>query len=610
MITTYKFGIQPPTLNANLVRDQIRRGHNYQNKLIEIEIYRREEERKIKSNLGDVPTCEETFSKAEARLTAIDKKIKAANAKARSKVSVSIEDKQEKLNAKAEFKTAKESLKLARRNLKDDPSLKVAREKLNEDINFCISIDRKSESAPWYGTYMLIEGAFDKTRKMPLYDGIKPNNPRFRVFTGEGRVGIQQFQPNEPISKVIGLSPTSTMVQIVPMPPPPPRKDGKIRKVGKKDLRMLRLRIGTVKGKITPIWAEFPMIYHRPIPIGSVIQVVQVSCNKIANRERWTASITVNDNQEVKAAINNSAVGIDLGWRELPEGMRMAKWHGSDGQTGEIVIPTIILSALRKADEIDSGRDLDFDRAKVLLKSYLNSSNNLPDWLKGWKKIDYIDKWRSQARLVSLLRFWKENRFAGDEEIVNWLEYWRYHDFHLWEYSRSLDTKARGHRNEKYRIEAAQLAEKYDVLIFENLRLDNMARGKIAGSNRQLTAPSEFRLACKNAARTRNKLYKEVPAQNTTKLHAKCGALNDIGSAMEYFCSGCDTELDRDENAAINVLNRGWNSCEHPGDKESAGPARTNDFEDLPSFEIDGDLLQQTCHQDRSQTVLQVADIT
>lgn len=44
LITTYKFGLLPPTFNVPLVRDQLKRGHNYQNKLIEIEQWRRNEQ--------------------------------------------------------------------------------------------------------------------------------------------------------------------------------------------------------------------------------------------------------------------------------------------------------------------------------------------------------------------------------------------------------------------------------------------------------------------------------------------------------------------------------------------------------------------------------------
>jgi transposase len=164
----------------------------------------------------------------------------------------------------------------------------------------------------------------------------------------------------------------------------------------------------------------------------------------------------------------------------------------------------------------------------------------------------------------------------GDEEVWEWLEYWRYHDFHLWQYERSLDVKTRGHRNEIYRIEASELADQYGTIVFEDIRLDNMAKGRVAGGNRQLSAPSEFRNACKNATRTRGKGYEEVSAINTSKLHAACGTMNDIGAKMEYHCSGCGMELDRDENAAENILGR-WLPCEHSGDAQTTPTARTDE---------------------------------
>jgi Putative transposase DNA-binding domain len=618
MITTYQFGILPPTTNATLVRDQIKRGHAYQNKLIEIEIWRRGELRKLLSQAGNVPQLESELRAAEETLDTIEKKRKSANAKlgyglvkeskTPKKAEVSAEDKLAKKEAQTAKKVAKIALTEERKRVQTTQS--DERKKIEEEFNKRVSEITRSDDAPWSGTYTLIRAAFGipsakgKTKGMPLYDGTEPKDPRFRRFDGSGRLGIGQFQPNEPLSKVIGNNPTSTQIRILPMPPAPLRKDGSPRKVGKKDLRLFQLRIGTEKGKIAPIWADFPLFYDRSIPPNSLIKTVQVCCNKIAQRERWTLSITFDDQRPAITNSDTSSVGIDLGWRALPEGLRVAKWEGSDGQKGEIVLPQRVLDRLAKAEEIKSGRDRDFDRFKALLSSWVAGSV-VPDWLTD--EVKTLGEWRSQGRAVALLRRWKDKRFSGDEEIWEWLEYWRYHDFHLYQCERSLDTKARGWRNEIYRIAAAKLAEQYGTLVFEDIRLDIMAKGKIAGDNRFLAAPSEFRNACKNAARTRGKDHVEVPAAYTTKRHlhkndgSECGFITEMGGKMEYVCDGCGEHLDRDENAAHGILHR-WLNREQSSDTQSTGSARSSE-NTSEIIEVD-----ETQQQDKNRASPKIAE--
>lgn len=604
IMTTYtnKYGLQPPTLNADLVRDQIRRGHLYQNKLIEIECWRRGEIRSIESQAGSVPTMESALQQADEQVVAIEKTIKSGNAKARTRVDTP-EMKKELVAAKKLRKQAKDALLQARKEIRDNTDIKVRKEAIYEEEKSKQKTLRADKSiAPWYGTYMLIEDAFDRTRKMPMYDGAEPNDPSFKRFTGEGRIGIQQFQPNAPMEKVVGTIPTHTTLQIVPMPPPLPKSDGSLPKIGKKDLRLLRMRIGTSEGKA--IWAEFPMVYHRDLPPSSVIQMMQVSLTKSGPREIWTASITFNDRKETTASHNISlCVGFDLGWREDgikdidgEPAIRIAFGQGSDNQKWDVVLSDRIVSGLRKVKELESIRDKEFDAIKLTLSQWLKDTSDLPEWLT--KECEHLDKWKSQARMVRLVRKWKDNRFSGDESIFgvngswdkathivvngNGLSGWRYHDHHLWQWECDQRRKAIAYRNEEYKKLAATLADQYDALIFEDIDLSNLARGNAGSTNRQLTGPSEFRNACKNACRSRGKTYLEVSARNTSKECKLCHHLNETKGMLKYFCASCNVEHDRDDNAAENILQRGREQLklsEHPSDAQSTATARNDEMD-------------------------------
>jgi hypothetical protein len=241
---TFKYGLCKPTLNADLVNQEIDKGFIYQNKLIEIERWKRDQIRLVYGKFDNIPQLELNVSDKETIFNEIKKQIKKENAESRTKIKNKIlSDK--KNNAHIELMAAEKILKDARSQIDKLPEFKEAKKKINDEANAKIAEIRKSDQAPWRGTYMLVEQAVGLTARMPLYDGITPNNPRFRIRRlHTGRLGIKQFQTHESIDKVVGKNPISLKIQIVPLPPAV-KKTGKPYKIGNKDLRLLRLRIGT-----------------------------------------------------------------------------------------------------------------------------------------------------------------------------------------------------------------------------------------------------------------------------------------------------------------------------------------------------------------------------
>lgn len=585
MIKTYKYGLLAPIVNGDLVRSEIKKAHIYQNKLIEIERWRRDEFRKIEKDAPSLSSFEDAYAKAEIELSLIIKEQKSINSKARKKVndeSLSLKKK----DAQKIFKKCKEDLRTARKSLKENVDIKTAKDKIYEEEKSKVRELRKNKDTPWYGTYMLIEDALQKTKKMPLYDGVDPNNPRFKSFNGEGRIGIQQVigskspkidddgkqilneggkkmttANKETLNKI--LEGSSKSIQIIDTYTLPLKNNGGKKKVGTKSIKILKLRIGSDEKK-KPIFADFPMIYHRPIPTGSTISVIQVICNKIGPRERWTVSITI-ETPDVKIPItNNKAIAFDMGWREKENGVTIATYQTSDGKRGEIIVPNNCLDKLRKAKDIKSIRDLEFNKAKEKLSEFIKSQS-ISDWLK--EKTEHLHLWKSSNRLVRLVKDWYNNRFDGDEDIFEYLgkpgNYkdknnivkggWRYHDFHLWQWESSQRNKAINYRNEIYKQAVSKLSQEYEIAIFEDVKLNNLARGKVGSTNRQLTAPGLFRELSKDKF---NK-YTEVSARHTSMDCAQCKHRNEKTSALEFFCENCKIEIQRDENAAVNILNLG-----------------------------------------------------
>jgi len=291
-IRTYKYGLLAPT-DAGLVDDQMRRGHNYFNKLIEAEIKRRDA---IRTALKDKPNVEIAFEKLRYAQEAYDlkekeiKTLKAQNyldktktlrdqekqvkKQIRAKSTVQLTNdlqniqaqldeilNQQRPNLDTTLQSLKEQLKDLKlsvrqaekevkeaRKLNNDDKVKQVKETAHQEYLTTVrNIHHDKNVRPWYGTYMLIEEAMEKVKKMPLYDGVNDNNPYFRRWDG-GRCGIQHFQPHEEMSEVIetiDTKPSSTMIQITLCPPPTQslKSDGQPRKIGNQDYRLLKLRV-------------------------------------------------------------------------------------------------------------------------------------------------------------------------------------------------------------------------------------------------------------------------------------------------------------------------------------------------------------------------------
>jgi len=207
-VKVYKYGCLPPTTNAELVISQMKKGLIYQNKLIEIERWRRDELRKVIIQLGgeELLALEKEYLAKDLIYQQIDKSIKGLHQEKRNKDTPS-----DLLDAKSAAKEDKKKIldkiiEERSRIMKTDSFSTQKSEIRRASLDKIKEIRKNKTYTPWYGTYMLIEKAMGLTKKMKLYDYLEPNNPTFKRFNGEGRIGIQQFKPNLPINKLFDNS--------------------------------------------------------------------------------------------------------------------------------------------------------------------------------------------------------------------------------------------------------------------------------------------------------------------------------------------------------------------------------------------------------------------
>jgi len=111
-------------------------------------------------------------------------------------------------------------------------------------------------------------------------------------------------------------------------------------------------------------------------------------------------------------------------------------------------------------------------------------------------------------------------------------------------------------RDEHYRL-AHALCERYDLLCFEDLNLNAMKR--LWGRKVSDLAFGQFMTILKQVADKRNKVVKQIGRfERTTGRCSRCGHRQDLTLRERVFqCQSCGLTLDRDHNAAINILNAG-----------------------------------------------------
>src|SRR5690606_29855257 len=249
MIRIYGYTLLPPTLNAQLVEEQMRAGHRYRNTLVEIERERRERVAGVLSGHVDTKPLAKQIAALTEERERLRLEIKANRAATRSRPEAA-EDRARVRDLGARIKDLREQLRAAKAAIVADPEIQAKLDEIEQWSRARIKEERARCGAYW-GTYLHAEAAADQGRK-------SKTPPRFARWTGEGRIGVQ-IQGGIDIDELT----TDTQLQIREHEDPRTGRRAGARK-------LLRMRVGS-EGR-APIWAEWPMIMHRALPDGARIK--------------------------------------------------------------------------------------------------------------------------------------------------------------------------------------------------------------------------------------------------------------------------------------------------------------------------------------------------
>lgn len=556
----YKYGLLAPSANAAVVREQLSAAHRYRNTLVEIERGRRAAHREI---LGErVRDLELAARDAEAKVDEAVQAVRRERARTRAR-SDTPEQRAAIKAAREAAKVARKALAEARKSERESPEVQRALDTIADRAGE-LQRSARAHCGVYWGTYLLIEEEMQASAKMPLYDGVEPNDPRFARWDGEGTVGVQ-LQGGLACALVTK------------------GEDMRIRIVGNDPVyKTLQLRVGS-EGR-DPVWAEWPIKMHRPLPQDGVVKRAGVHLRRVGPREVWAVTITVAEPARA-ARCGSGAVAIDLGWRRYGDRIRVARWLSSDGEAGEIAMDARYMRRMQKLGDLAEIRAKRLTQAQLGLVWWFSALPAIPAWMPA---LHHLVQWRAPKRMAMLLATWRENRFEGDESVFATLEAWVKQDRHLWEWSSNQRVRTLRHRKEVFRVAGAMLAKRYGEVVFEDFDLAKMAwrpraeddaENEAARAARHLVAPAELRLAIRESFLSRGGIVTLVDPANTTRECHACGFTEafDAAASVDHTCSACGVRWDQDHNACAIMLARRerLGAAETPEGARDDKPAKT-----------------------------------
>lgn len=503
-VRVVEYGCLPPVNGGELIEHQLRLAHRYKNKLVEIELEGRNAYRVAAREFGDMDALMTEIEEIEGELEKTLEAIKKERQESRGR-SVGGEHRERAKEIRSRLRDKRADLKALRSKLKNHPAMKSRTQEINEERRKAIR-EARGNSGVYWGTYLRIENAARKAASGKM-------DPRFQRYTGEGCLSVQ-FQKGLDVEKVFSGNRKASI-----LPVSDAAWNGSTRGERRKASRST-LEFCVFSDERKPVFAELPVIVHRPLPEGGKVKWALLKRRRVADKWKWSVQFVVESPdkscQRWPQKKRSGTATLEFSWKATAKGLLVCRLADDSGRKEELVLARrgkgTALGRLEHAHSIQGIRDRNLEEIKEKIKGW---DGPAPEWFREMTK--HHTRWRSPAKLVALCRFWRDQRFDGDSGLFEAVESWIQQDRHLWQWERNEADGAIRQRREMYRCFAAKLAKRYACVVLEKIDLRVSAkrrpvdlihpemRARIAeGSSRPLrfqAAISELRESIINACK-------------------------------------------------------------------------------------------------------------
>lgn len=621
-VKNYVYRCYPPSVRAKEVSDQMWHAHRYRNKLVEIELAKRAAANAtIRRISPEYDWLAGAADAADQVVEAIYTELKAARAKARKRIELTPEQKtllsaaktarakawsdakpardaaykqlaelQEPIWREAEHAALKDAdlsvknrtkLESARKTILANPGDKSAQAAIRSVVRYKFRelaelagmdageaaqhravIEARATCGLYWATYLTIEAAMEKANQ--------GGPPRYKSWTGDGTIAVQ-LQGGLSVADVTACGDRRLQIAV--------SHEDELADLGQqrhcyasaknitqhKGISTVRLRIGS-EGQ-EPIWSEFPVFIHRPLPSNGTIKWAYIDRRRMELGESWQLRITVETPAQGDGDCDSTPAiaSVHLGWRLMPDrSLRVATVFTTEGQTKELRLPASFLDGLDRASAIQEERDHSRNEFVPKLKDWLiENADILPDWLA--PKAAQICRWVAAGQFAALCSQWWSNRFGGDSAGFELFDYWRKRDKILYQQKENLIKKTLATRKQIYCSFATELRDNYAALVMIKVDWKELRERpapedgddqsdrlrQIAG----LASPGILGQMIRE--RCAAKLTELKPHDVTSQCHL-CGQVDEFDhQILNHTCSACGESWDQDHNAARVTLARG-----------------------------------------------------
>lgn len=434
----YRFGCRPPRgVNKELLEAHLFAGHSLRNDYVTVELERLEAFRQARSGIVDYQPLETDYLGLSEQLNEAQAELKAKRAKARKRI------KDPELQArikelKAKRVKAKEALDGAKALLKNDEQFQEQIRELNEGAKVKVKDLYNNSKASW-GTRLLAGEAAKDTGKESKGD------PKRKRWTYEGRVGVQ-IQGGRPTDELGPGYSKNGQFQLDPLP-----VDQWDTRSGRRHAyTKARLRVGTDEKTHKPIWMEFDVLLHRPLPDGLLkwawikvwrsgnqhhydLQLVVASENRSYRYQPPPTARMLERLKELGVVTSlaprterRGTLAISLDWAATPDGgFVVATAVDDEGHLMSFMLPPDIRKRLEDCHRIQRHIDTHFNEAKDVLRRWVRvnkGSEHAPDWLV--ENTSHIHAWRAARKLANVAGRWTRETF-NPESVEQFWGLWR-----------------------------------------------------------------------------------------------------------------------------------------------------------------------------------------
>lgn len=562
-----KYGMLPPLDFDKDCTEHLFLQNKLWNRLVEIEMENRATYREVSGSVGKVAPLVADIEVLEAHIS----DLVAERSNLRMVLKIKKGDQLKDIDLQiAEAKVKKKDLIFAIRAAKSEEkeAIKTLTEPLETARKDAVKLAYQ-QSGLWWCNYNAVINSYNVARSKAMKEGADLNFHRFdgtgrftcqiqggmtteQLLNGDHNIASLRLVSSGEFSEISGKRPPALWLQEVGS-----RKDSRQYGV----LKVTVYTFADAEGKHQRRFLSIPVILHRPLPETGDLKEFTVTRKRVGATYNWNVTFTYTQPKQPSPKHDGMSCGINMGWKRVPGGLRIASIVPERGAATHIVMPQSIVDDLVYVSGLKSRVDtMTNDNFSWLKENVRDVPPELEEQYLTIKRAKsshpvkyakFVNTWRTQVPEFSpeLLREAELRRKAA-KRLMNELHHKR--------------DKVLARRKDFYIKQAKVLAEKYSYIVIDDMDLREFAKlendkgeytelSDVARSMRTMACISEFReWLVKQAVKTGCIIDRKMVAQTVTC--NECGHVNTRSLSVMWTCAGCGSVFDQDENAAANLL--------------------------------------------------------